>query len=107
MNRRFRIESLRFHQREELTSVRNIARMNAYPSGEYAIYASDIEPEMIEKAKRNAGRAGVLDDITFSVSDFSSLSGKAKTIVTNPPYGKRLEDTDIANLYSTLESMIE
>mgnify|MGYP000373141888 CR=1 FL=1 len=107
VNRRFRIESMKFHNREELTSVRNIARMNAYPSGEYEIYASDIEGEMVEKAKRNAGRAGVLDDIIFSVSDFSSLSGKEKTIVTNPPYGKRLEDADIANLYSTLESMIE
>ena len=94
-NRRFRIESLRFHNREELTSVRNIARMNAYGSGEYKIYASDIDPEMIEKATHNAERAGVSDDITFSTSDFIDTSGSGKTIITNPPYGKRLEEADI------------
>jgi 23S rRNA G2445 N2-methylase RlmL len=43
--------------RDELTSVKNIARMKAYPSGEYKIYASDINPLMIEIAERNAERA--------------------------------------------------
>ncbi len=81
--------------------------MNAYGSGEYKIYASDIDPEMIEKAKRNAERAGVTEDITFSTSDFIDTSGSGKTIITNPPYGKRLEDADIAGLYTELEKKIE
>ena len=71
MNRRFRIESLPFHDASELTSVRNIARMNAYPTGEYTISASDVDTEMVGLAKRNAERAGVADDITFSIADFS------------------------------------
>lgn len=74
VNRRFRIESLPFHDASELTSVRNIARMNAYPTGEYTISASDVDPEMVALAKRNAERAGVSDDITFSIADFSQLS---------------------------------
>ena len=59
VERPFRIESLPFHDASELTSVRNIARMKAYPSGEYKIYASDIDPEMIRIAEKNAERAGV------------------------------------------------
>ncbi len=74
VNRRFRIESLPFHDASELTSVKNIARMNAYPTGEYTISASDVDPEMVALARRNAERAGVSDDITFSIADFSQLS---------------------------------
>ena len=59
IDRSFRIESLPFHDASELASVRNIARMKAYPSGEYKVYASDIDPEMIRIAEKNAERAGV------------------------------------------------
>lgn len=104
VDRRFRIESLPFHDAEELTSVRNIARMKAYPSGAYQIFASDIDPEMIEIAKANAERAGVGSDITFSVSNFLSpaSSGLSPTFVTNPPYGKRLESDDLDEIYKRL-----
>ncbi len=110
VNRRFRIESLPFHDASELTSVRNIARMNAYPTGEYTISASDVDPEMVALAKRNAERAGVSDDITFSIADFSQLSeilpSWETAIVTNPPYGKRLHDYDLDDLYTDLERAI-
>lgn len=107
VNRRFRIESMKFHRREDLTSIRNIARMKAFPSGEYQIFASDIEPEMVAIAKRNAERAGVADDITFEVRDFLSSSLPPSTIVTNPPYGKRLEDEHLHEIYTKLEKIIE
>ena len=101
-DRRFRIESLPFHDAEELTSVRNIARMKAYPSGAYQIFASDIDPEMIEIAKANAERAGVGSDITFSISNFLEATSEVGTTVTNPPYGKRLESDDLDEIYKRL-----
>ena len=101
-DRRFRIESLPFHDAEELTSVRNIARMKAYPSGAYQISASDIDPEMIEIAKANAERAGVGSDITFSISNFLEATREGSATVTNPPYGKRLESDDLDEIYKRL-----
>ena len=87
-------------------SVRNIARMKAYPSGAYMIVASDIAPEMLDVARANAERAGVVDDITFSVENFLepkvSPSESEASIVTNPPYGKRLESDDLDEIYKKL-----
>lgn len=58
------------------------------------IFASDINPLSIEVAKANAKRAGVSGDIQFSVSDFKKVSYHHNygVIITNPPYGERLED---------------
>lgn len=81
--------------------------MKAYPSGEYKIYASDIDEEMIEIAKRNAERAGVRDDIIFDVTDFQFSPIKEWTIVTNPPYGNRLKNENLDELYIKLIHAIE
>lgn len=85
--------------------------MKAYPTGEYKIYASDINPDMIDIAKRNAERAGVSDDIRFSCQDAEKLASllpgdTPSTIITNPPYGNRLQDYDFDALYSDLEKNI-
>jgi 23S rRNA G2445 N2-methylase RlmL len=105
-NRHFRIESLPCHSADELTMVRNTARLKAYPSGEYQIYASDIDPDMIRVARANADRAGVIGDITFSTGDFLEGSNspiiESSMIVTNPPYGKRLESIDLHEIYTGL-----
>ncbi len=132
IGRRFRIESLPFHDKEKFTKVKNTAQTKSYPSGEYKILASDMDAEMIEIAKGNALRAWVSWDINFSVSNFLDplekggshkvtggladsenqssvsptasqlLSQGAKTIVTNPPYGKRLESDDLDDIYKKL-----
>jgi putative N6-adenine-specific DNA methylase len=57
VGRRFRIEELPFHDAAEMTSIRNIARLAAYPSGNYSIFASDIDPSMLDIARANAERA--------------------------------------------------
>ncbi len=89
VERKFRIEGLPLHDPDTLTDVRHTARLAAYPSGPYTIYASDIDPAMIDIARANARRAGVEADIRFSVSDFlesSALPVNELTIITNPPY---------------------
>jgi putative N6-adenine-specific DNA methylase len=105
-NRHFRIESLPCHSADELTMVRNTALLRAYPSGEYQIYASDRDPDMIRIARANADRAWVLNDITFSAGDFLEGSNnpivESSMIVTNPPYGKRLESIDLHEIYTEL-----
>lgn len=66
---------------------------------------SDIDPEMIKIAEQNARLAGVEQMIRFEQRDVSALShnGKYGFIITNPPYGERLEEKkDIPPLYRKL-----
>ena len=63
-------------------------------SGEYRIFASDIDPRAVQIARENAVRAGVDHLIEFSVADACLFSRPTErgVIVTNPPYGERLLD---------------
>ena len=92
LDRHFRVEEFPFYKRELLLATREEAKKKIYPSGSYSILASDTDEGMIKIAKENAKRAGVLDDIQFSIKDFLTSDNQQKaTIVTNPPYGNRLQ----------------
>ena len=66
--------------------------------GDYRIFASDIDPEAVETARENAARAGVDDVARFSVADAAAFERTTERgiIVTNPPYGERLNDRSAA-----------
>lgn len=69
------------------------------------IQGYDIDSFAIKCARENTINAGVEDMIHFQVRDISMLSHPKKYgfIVTNPPYGERLEDKDnLDSLYRTL-----
>lgn len=70
-----------------------------------SIYASDINPDAIEIAARNAGRAGVEKLIHMEKREIKELSGPegvhSGLIVCNPPYGQRI-DTNVYALYAAL-----
>lgn len=66
------------------------------------IYASDIDPKMVEMAKFHARRAGVLDWIHFSVEDARDFCAQpgVGTLIANPPYAIRLgEKQEVSALY--------
>jgi putative N6-adenine-specific DNA methylase len=72
-------------------------------SGDYRIFASDIDPKAIELARENARRAGVDDVIRFEVADAARFARRTENgiIVTNPPYGERiLEKREAEALYA-------
>lgn len=60
------------------------------------IQGFDLDPEMIKIARQNAKLAGVDKLIRFEERDVDKLShdGKYGFIVTNPPYGERLEEKE-------------
>ena len=65
----------------------------------------DLDPETITKAMKNAKQAGVDHLIHFQVRDVKNTSHPKKYgfIITNPPYGERLEEkADLPALYETL-----
>ncbi|HIE9153299.1 TPA: bifunctional 23S rRNA (guanine(2069)-N(7))-methyltransferase RlmK/23S rRNA (guanine(2445)-N(2))-methyltransferase RlmL [Klebsiella variicola subsp. variicola] len=59
-------------------------------------YGSDVDERVIEHARRNARRAGIGELIDFVVKDVAQLNnplpkGPYGTVISNPPYGERLE----------------
>ena len=67
------------------------------------IFASDINPQAISIAKYHAKRAGVEDQIHFSVADARKFTSAQPygVLMSNPPYGERLSDeADVRKLMS-------
>nr|WP_113866522.1 bifunctional 23S rRNA (guanine(2069)-N(7))-methyltransferase RlmK/23S rRNA (guanine(2445)-N(2))-methyltransferase RlmL [Brenneria salicis]NMN91424.1 23S rRNA m(2)G-2445 methyltransferase [Brenneria salicis ATCC 15712 = DSM 30166]RBP62736.1 23S rRNA m(2)G-2445 methyltransferase [Brenneria salicis ATCC 15712 = DSM 30166]RLM30686.1 23S rRNA (guanine(2445)-N(2))/(guanine(2069)-N(7))-methyltransferase [Brenneria salicis ATCC 15712 = DSM 30166] len=59
-------------------------------------FGSDIDRRVIDIAKANARRAGVAELISFTVNDVAQIqnplpTGAKGTVLSNPPYGERLE----------------
>jgi 23S rRNA G2445 N2-methylase RlmL len=80
------------------------------------ILGNDVEHQAYRSALANAGRAGVSESCSWRCGDFRRLSradveawanrGQARestgVIISNPPYGHRLDDREIAQLYRDL-----
>ncbi len=80
------------------------------------VIASDIDPEMRAITQRAAERAGVASSLRVITSDLRALDparivelsaacagGRTKgLIISNPPYGERLDDADLDELYRSL-----
>ncbi len=63
---------------------------------ETRIQGFDIDGDIIRAARDNAGRAGVEGLIHFQQRDIRDLSHSKKYgfVITNPPYGERMEDKE-------------
>lgn len=75
--------------------------------GDYHIFASDVDPAVLETARKSAKRAEVFDLINFEEADAGRFSRETDrgVIVTNPPYGERLmEKKDAEALYRAFGS---
>jgi 23S rRNA G2445 N2-methylase RlmL len=72
---------------------------------------TDVDPRIIPVARRNAERAGVSDLVRFETADVADsvprwTRGRRGMIVTNPPYGVRLQQEDLASLYEQLGELL-
>ena len=72
---------------------REKARAEILVNSTFEAYGSDIDAEVLEKAKGNARRAGVDTHIKFFRADareIKKIEGRRGTVACNPPYGERL-----------------
>jgi putative N6-adenine-specific DNA methylase len=72
---------------------------------EMDLQGSDIDARVLETARENADNAGVAEKIHFQRRDIMDVrsSWKYGCLITNPPYGQRLEDACTAQaLYKKL-----
>ena len=86
--------------RQEALAQR-ITEPQAYLAG------SDIDPHVIEQARRNVAAADLTDCIHLEVADVKDArpphNQPPGLLITNPPYGERLgQETEMAALYKTL-----
>ncbi len=90
--------------RGEWASCAEEAREMADPSAEADIQGYDSDGEVLRLARENARRAGVEGMIHFQQRPVSELSHPKKYgfIVTNPPYGERMEGEGLPELYAQL-----
>ncbi len=87
------------------------ARAEIEPKSDARIVASDHDAAVLEIARANARRAGVEADIEFRHEQLAELelddSGGPTLVITNPPWGQRLEaDGGLAALYADLGAML-
>jgi putative N6-adenine-specific DNA methylase len=69
------------------------------------IIASDIDPNVVEAAKRNARTAGVEHIIEFETTEFAAteVPDGEGVVIMNPPYGERLgQERELEDLYALM-----
>ena len=105
LNRQFTFEHWAWIDNHRVGLIRRAARSHANFGQPLEIFASDIDPKMVNAVKINANEAHLLDSIHYRqlpVQDFKT-NLKDGVVVSNPPYGKRMEDPQIVHqLYRQL-----
>jgi putative N6-adenine-specific DNA methylase len=75
----------------------------------YYIFWSDIDEEILSKAKENAKSAWVDDIINFKQEDILNLENTKIywTMISNPPYWIRLKSFDVSKIHKVLNNIFE
>ncbi len=87
-----------------------------FPDASPIAIGCDLDLEVLAAARDNAKRAGVTPDVTWQRADVSTLRPEVIAeiarergrpdakglILSNPPYGERLHDADLRELYGAL-----
>ena len=106
MNREFQAQKwLKFLSEKQWANAFDEARSLVKDVPEMHINGYDLDPEIVKCAAQNARAAGVDKYIHFQAKDVKDLSSPKSYgfVVTNPPYGERLEEKEaLPALYTTI-----
>jgi 23S rRNA (guanine2445-N2)-methyltransferase / 23S rRNA (guanine2069-N7)-methyltransferase len=97
--------------REEAAAAKPLWVQNG--SRKPLLAGTDIDKKAVTAARENIGAAGLEELVSVECEDFFNasayrLAGGPGLLVTNPPYGERLEDNDnIAGFYSQLGKAVK
>ena len=93
-----------------LEEARQQAQEASFPDRELQITGTDCDEAALEMARYHARQAGVADTIHFQKKSFEEFRSKRTfgCVVTNPPYGERLEDTrKLLPLYRSIPMVMQ
>ena len=105
LNREFIAEKWTIMDKKIWWDVRKEAFDKMNTDTNFKIYGYDIDKEAVMIARKNAELAGVEDYVEFKVFNAKNFESEEKFgfIITNPPYGERLEDKQtVKKLYKDL-----
>lgn len=105
LNREFIAEKWTTIDKKIWWDVRKEAFDKMNTDTDFKIYGYDIDKEAVMIARKNAELAGVEDYVEFKVFNAKNFESEEKFgfIITNPPYGERLEDKQtVKKLYKDL-----
>jgi putative N6-adenine-specific DNA methylase len=94
---------------EELWQAVKAEHDNEFKDININIVASDRSEKAVQIAKRNLRHAGLHKDIQISKAYFDSVQPKSDkgTLIFNPPYGMRLSENDIVQLYREIGDVLK
>ena len=109
LKRKFAAEQYAFIPKEVWAEERQKAKDAIIKDADFRAYGFDIDPLVLEIAKKNADKAGVAKYVKFFEADVKNFAPEENTVViTNPPYGERLGDIETATkLEKTLSKRLE
>ncbi len=104
LKRHFAFEHLTSFDRVEWARLRKDAQAAALAPRALPIYGCDIDPAMVRAAETNLRAAGVLDCVRLKQADALTVGAPAAAgiLVSNPPYGVRLQQANPAAFYRAL-----
>ncbi|MBC8632371.1 class I SAM-dependent RNA methyltransferase [[Eubacterium] tenue] len=105
LNREFIAEKWTTMDKKIWWDVRKEAFDKMNTDTDFKIYGYDIDKEAVMIARKNAELAGVEDYVEFKLFNAKNFESEEKFgfIITNPPYGERLEDKQtVKKLYKDL-----
>ncbi len=90
--------------RDLLMRIRDELKSRATGLSAPVVHAGDISQKQVGLSEANAARAGVKNDIVFSVRSIESSQAPSDsgTVIMNPPYGERLKPHDLEELYGRI-----
>lgn len=110
LNRTFTAEDWPVFEEEIWSRAHEEARDQELPELGERILATDFDEGALSLARRHAHRAGVAADIHFQRLPFAETASAKQygCIVTNPPYGVRLDqDEEVYELYQSMSAVFE
>ena len=105
LKRSFGFQKLAWYDGPAWQRIKSAAQSRVKRGGGAAIFASDDDPQAIRRCSANLSAAGVEDTVALERADALTRGAPVAegTIVTNPPYGVRLAQSDaLAALYPRL-----
>ncbi len=104
LKRHFAFEHLASFDRMEWARLRKEAQAAALTPRTLPIYGCDLDPAMLAATEANLRAAGLIDCVRVKQADALTVAAPAAAgiLVSNPPYGVRLAQSDPAAFYRAL-----
>lgn len=106
LHRKFAFENFDEYDADKFKNMVDNAKSKIF-KWNYKIVGYDADENILKIAKKNATNAGVDDIIHFEQKNISEVQKRDWYIITNPPYGKRMNNYDMEKIYTNLISIYD